>query len=235
MDIKVELISLQQYAGSLFGGQMITPEQLYIAIARVSSNRELSNRANDIEGLIKYCLKNKHWSIFEQVNIGFYVQCPLFVAIQMLRHKTMCFQMFSQRYQKVGELSKFDFELRVQGKTNRQSSEELFDDNNYYEEIQDLLDTTIDLYSRMIEDGVSLETARNILPMCAPTELFINTNLRTLIHYLDVRIDPHAQKEHRIVANKMKDIAKIYFPITFNVLESIKETEEVKKKIQNRS
>lgn len=219
-NIKVDLVSLQQYVGSLFGGNMITSEQLYVAIARVSSSRELRDRADDIERLIKYCIKNKHWSIFEQVNIGLYVQCPLFVAIQVLRHKSMCFQMFSQRYQKVSKVDNFKFELRLKGKTNRQSSEELYDnEQEYYERIEELLQASINLYDEMVDNGISLETARGILPVSAPTELFINANLRTFIHYLDVRNDPHAQKEHRILANKIKDILIPIFPLTFRALE----------------
>ena len=217
--IQTKLVSISQYVGDYFGSKKISVEQLYTAIARVSSDRNVSERADDIEKLITYCLKNGHWSIFTMVNAVIYVKCPLYVAVQILRHKSMDFQMFSMRYQEIKDIEELDLELRIKSKTNRQSSEEVFDDIICNAKVRGTMQDVFDLYKELLKEGVSAETARKILPAGIQTELFINGNLRSWIHYLEQRTSKHAQKEHRLLALSIKEILKEYFPITFSALE----------------
>lgn len=219
--MEVKLVSTSQYVGDLFGNKELTPEQLYVAIARVSSDRTLTERADDIEGLIKYCVKEGHWSIFDMVDLTYYIKTSLPISVQMLRHASFKFQMFSQRYQQVKVAEAIEF--RAKGKTNRQSSEQVVEvPKELLERIQKLLLDNFDMYEILVNEfGVSMETARFILPLCVSTELFMKGSLRSWIHYLKQRVSEHAQKEHREIAQIIyKDIAKLY-PITFKALEGI--------------
>lgn len=220
--MQVELVSATQYVGKIFGLKNLTPEQLYVAIARVSSDRELKERAEDIEGLIQYCAKNGHWSVFEMVEVCFYIQTSLPIAIQMLRHGSFKFQMFSQRYQVVNNSE--PFEIRAKGKTNRQSSEEIIEiPEETLERIQKMLKENFDVYNLLVNEfGASLETSRFVLPLCVKTELFMKGSLRSWIHYLLQRDDIHAQKEHRDIAALIKQELVKEFPITFTALDKIK-------------
>jgi len=217
--MEVKLVGLTQYVGDYFGNKEIDTEQLYTGIARVSSDRDTTDRVEDISKLIKYCVDNGHWSIFTMVNAVIYVKCPLYVAVQILRHKSMDFQMFSMRYQEIKDIEELDLELRIKGKTNRQSSEKSFDNNEYNAKVKQKMQEVFDLYKELLKEGVSAETARKILPIGIQTELFINGNLRSWIHYLEQRTSKHAQKEHRLLANKIKDILSDKFSITFNKLK----------------
>lgn len=219
--MEVKLVSTSQYVGDLFGSKELTPEQLYVAIARVSSDRALTERAEDIEGLIKYCVKEGHWSIFDMVDLTYYIKTSLPISVQMLRHASFKFQMFSQRYQQVRVAEVIEF--RAKGKTNRQSSEQVVEvPKELLERIQNLLLDNFDIYEILVNEfGVSMETARFVLPLCVSTELFMKGSLRSWIHYFKQRVSEHAQKEHREIAKIIyEDITKLY-PITFKALESI--------------
>ena len=201
----------------------MSPEQLFVVIARVSSDREMQERAEDISHLIKYCVKHGHWSIFEMVNICFYIKTSLPIALQLLRHKSFSFQMFSQRYQIVRAIDFPDFRLANE-KGSRQSSE--VEANLSHETIARLykyFNESIALYNHLIkEEKVSFETARAVLPLSVSTELFMNGSLRSWIHYLFQRLTLFTQKEHRLLAQKIKQRLSQDFPITFEALESIK-------------
>jgi thymidylate synthase (FAD) len=219
--MKVELISCSAYNGSLFGGSVKEPESLFIAIARVSSNKPMEERGLNPEPLIKHCLVNGHWSVFEMVNICLYVETSLAVATQMLRHKSFSFQMFSQRYKE--RFNAEPVELRLAGASNRQGSlEEAFQDGEAEGLLKETVKKAFDAYRLLIERGVALECARFMLPACTTTELFMNGSLRSYIHYLQQRLNKHSQKEHRMVAAEVKKIVEKIFPITFKILAELK-------------
>lgn len=222
--MKVQLISKTEGAGVLHGKSM---EEIIVHNARVSSSRE--DKTSDYSGLINYCIKNKHWSIFEHGFITFEIETSKAIGIQLLRHRSFTFQEFSQRYQDVGKVSDDDMfepiELRKQAITNRQSSEEVFDPivEGNYDTIQedsvasyligDYLKVSEELYQALLDSGVAKEQARLILPMCTKTKIYMTGSVRSWIHFLEIRDDAHAQKEIQLIAKELKNIFKEELPI----------------------
>ncbi len=143
------------------------------------------------------------------------------IAIQLIRHRSFAFQEFSQRYQDVS-LANVDLfepiELRLQAEDNRQSSTEVVDSVYLNNKVDDLLLSIKNLYSELLEYGVSRETARFILPMATSTKLHMTGTLRSWIHFLDVRDDHHAQKEIQDIARLIKREFKKQFPVTSEAL-----------------
>lgn len=194
----------------------ITPdsEKLIAYCARVSSSNQ--NNPN-IKGLLKYCIKNGHWSIFEQANLCIEINTTRAISAQILRHRSFSFQEFSQRYAKV-ETKPDYFDLRRQDLKNRQNS---IDDIS--EETKKKLDNSIRMtlvdidrcYNNLLNNGVAKECARMILPMCSPTKLYMNGNIRSWIHYLRVRCGNGTQKEHMDIALQIKEIFKKELPIIY--------------------
>lgn len=185
-------------------------EKTIIEIARVSSTRK--NKTQDIEGLINYLIKNAHWSPFEHGSVTFEIETSKAIGIQLLRHRSFSFQEFSQRYQDVSKMEQIfqPIELRKQAKNNRQSSSEEFDpplnDEGFLasELIEELLENIEIAYISLIEAGVARECARMILPMCTTTVIYMTGNLRSWLHFLQVRDDEHAQKEIQIIAKEIR-------------------------------
>lgn len=201
----------------------VTPnaETEIVEIARVSSSRE--DRQAEPHKLIQYLIKNKHWSPFEMANMTLDIETSISISMQLLRHRSAAFQQLSQRYQDVTLM--FDdvfepIELRLQGKTNRQVSDDvLFDQtNNIYERIQNHLEESLALYNELIDAKVARECARFILPLCTKTNLYINGTIRTWIHLIEARDDKHAQKEVQLLARKAKKIFIEQLPIISKAL-----------------
>lgn len=200
--------------------QSVTPdaETNIVEIARVSSSRK--DKTEQPEGLINYLIRNKHWSPFEHSYMTVEIVTSKAIGIQLLRHRSFTFQEFSQRYAKV---TAFEFfELRKQAEKNRQSSTEVFDPwvnmSSYGltragQEIQNFLKNTERLYVQLLEAGVAKECARMILPMCTQTTIFMTGNIRSWIHFLQLRLDSHAQKEAQEVAAEIRNIFIELFPI----------------------
>lgn len=220
--MKINLISITSGLGAL---QDKSPEQIIEYIARVSNP---SNQTKDLPvgKLLQYCIKHKHWSIFEQVTITFEIETSLAVATQILRHQFK-FQQFSQRYAKAQSVEPID--LRLQDTVNRQNSypinwnslsiEKQQKLSNLVNRINELQDDTLELYNDLIEFGIAKETARFILPQNTSTRMYMTGNLRNWIHYLDVRTGVETQLEHRLLALEIKQILKKEFPNVFKALE----------------
>jgi thymidylate synthase (FAD) len=203
----------------------ITPnaEEHIVEVARVSSSRE--NKKEEYGSLIKYLITHGHWSPFEHSYLTFEIETSKAIAIQLLRHRSFTFQEFSQRYQDVSKLSEDIFEdvvLRKQNKDNRQSSTEEIP-RDAIPEVYDILYAHLkvaeELYTSMIEGGVSRETARMILPMCTKTKLHMTGSVRSWIHFLQIRDDPHAQKEIQDLAKVIKHIFADNLPVTAAALK----------------
>jgi thymidylate synthase (FAD) len=194
-----------------------------VFMARVSNPKNQENK--NIEGLIKYCFKNRHWSIFELCNMCVEIECETAIAAQILRHRSFTFQMFSQRYASVeSDLNVPQF--RSQDTKNRQNSidnvDDTIKDNLKNEWIEHNLKTK-NLYRKMLKEGIAKETARFILPQNAPSRLYMNGTCRSWIHYLLVRLDHSTQKEHRAVALEIQKIFNKHFPIIGKLIqESLK-------------
>ena len=201
----------------------ITPnaELEIVEIARVSSERE--DKQAEPHKLIQFLIKNKHWSPFTMANMCLDIETSIPIAMQLLRHKSADFQMLSQRYQDVTLM--FDdifekFELRMQGKTNRQVSEDkiLNLDNPIYDRIDKNLKESLDIYNTLLDLGVARESARFVLPMATKTNLYINGTIRTWIHLIEARDSSHAQKEIRQLAQPAKKIFIENLPIIAKAL-----------------
>lgn len=209
----------------------VTPnaETTIVEIARVSSSRVDKSEAP--EGLINYLIRNKHWSPFQHGHMTVEIVTSKAIAIQYLRHLSFTFQEFSQRYAKVENIETIEF--RLQAKENRQSSTESigyiehmddsFDINftditdayqaRWLEKVALHLHEALDLYNEGLRLGVAKECARMILPMATETTLYMTGSVRSWIHLLDIRDDPHAQKEAQEIARAIKEIFKQEFPI----------------------
>lgn len=199
----------------------VTPnaEEALIQIARVSSKRK--DKKGDFAKLVKYLIDHKHWSPFEHASMSVEITTSKAIGIQLIRHRSFAFQEFSQRYQDVS-LANVDLfepiELRLQAEDNRQSSTEVVDSVYLNNKVDDLLLSIKNLYSELLEYGVSRETARFILPMATSTKIHMTGTLRSWIHFLDVRDDAHAQKEIQDIAQLIKAQFKRQFPVTSEAL-----------------
>jgi thymidylate synthase (FAD) len=202
----------------------VTPdaEKQIAYCARVSNP---SNQGNDsFEGLLKYCIKHKHWSIFEQAFMSIELETTRAIAAQVLRHRSFTFQEFSQRYADSSLISsKIPLpELRRQDTKNRQNSTDDLDPfvcQNLELQMQTLFDSSMALYQQMLERGVAKECARNVLPMCVPTRMYMSGSVRSWVHYIDLRSANGTQKEHMDLANACKEIFVEQFPIISQALD----------------
>lgn len=194
--------------------------------ARVSNP---SNQQNfeSAAGLLKYCMKNGHWSVFDMANILIEVEAPRDIARQVLRHSSMKFQEFSQRY---AEAQNFHVrETRLQDKKNRQNSIELdltdkedFDKCLEWEKRQgEVIALVKKHYAWAIENDIAKECARVILPEGnTMSYMYANTTVRSAITYLNVRDDEGVtQKEHVYLAKVIKPAIIEHFPFLEELLE----------------
>ncbi len=151
------------------GRKKVSPEELIVYIARVS-NPDNQMNMETAPKLINYLIKHKHWSPFEFVDMTVDIVTRRSIAAQILRHKSFAFQEFSQRYSTATEVQ--SIELRKQGKTNRQSSEDIITDFALERDIEQHIANSKMLYDKLINNGVSRETARDVLPLLPYIKIF---------------------------------------------------------------
>lgn len=187
----------------------LTPEELIVYIARVSNPANQNNKETS-DKLIAYLIKNKHWSPFEMVDMTVEIETSRAIAAQILRHRSFSFQEFSQRYAEVNEIEYV--ELRKQAEKNRQSSTEQVIDDDLETEIAQHFEYSQRLYRKMLDCNIAKETARFVLPLATTTKIYMKGSVRSWIHYLQIRCDAHTQKEHREIAEKIKEIFEGVFP-----------------------
>ena len=194
-------------------------ERFMVYCARVSNPANQFN-TDTSDRLINYCIKHQHWSIFEQAFCTFEIETSRAVAAQILRHRSFTFQEFSQRYTTATLLE--PFELRKQGKTNRQVGDEVFtvqEDPKLFAKIDKLQEEQINVYNEMIQQGIARESARMVLPLNTQTTLYMSGSCRSFIHYIQLRAKEETQKEHREVALEMKKVFCEVFP---NIAKALK-------------
>ena len=201
----------------------ITPdaEQTMAYIARVSNP---SNQDNEkYSGLLKYCIKHNHWSVFEQSSMSLEIETSRAIAAQILRHRSFTFQEFSQRYAASTALGDFDLpELRRQDTKNRQNSTndlepELID--KFEKQMITLFSSSKALYEQMLSQGVAKECARMVFPLCTPTRIFMTGSCRSWVHYINLRSAHGTQKEHMQIAEQCRKIFIEQFPNVSEALE----------------
>jgi thymidylate synthase (FAD) len=202
----------------------VTPdaEKQIAYCARVSNPK---NQENDsFEGLLKYCVKNQHWSIFEHAFMTVEINTSLAIATQILRHRSFTFQQFSQRYADSKELQ-IEIpipDLRKQDTKNRQNSTDDLGDYlklTLQERIRVNFEHSLSLYNDLLSKGVAKECARFVLPQATMTRLYMSGTVRSWIHYIDLRSSNGTQKEHMEIAELVKCIFTCQFPTISSALE----------------
>lgn len=234
--MKVKLISKTTFASdeefiNSFEG-VGEAELLTVQIARVSSDR--SDLSAEADRLINYLIKHNHWSPFEHAYLGVKIETSRAIGTQILRHRSFTFQELSQRYKDLSSLTLEEMfeipELREKGSTNRQGSLEVFDpklntildgeightQSSYL--IKRVLESLMNAYKILIEANVAPECARMVLPLCTKTTIYMTGSIRSWIHFLVQRMDPHAQKEIRLIAYEIWEIFKEQLPMISKAL-----------------
>ena len=201
----------------------ITPdaEKTMAYIARVSNP---SNQDNEnYSGLLKYCIKHNHWSVFEQSTMTLEIETTRAIAAQILRHRSFTFQEFSQRYADSNKLGNIKLpDLRKQDLKNRQNSTDDLDPKIIQSlniQMGTLIGSSLSLYNQMLELGVAKECARMILPLCTPTKIYMTGSCRSWIHYINLRSAHGTQKEHMDIAEGCRDVFIEQFPAVSEALE----------------
>ena len=189
-------------------------------IARVSNPQNQSNPA--VAGLLGYCIKHGHWSVFEQAHMTVEIETTRGIAAQILRHRSFTFQEFSQRYANTNLLGEIPVpDLRSQDLKNRQNSNDDIPEEQtkrLQDQIARYFAEGIDLYNELIREGVAKECARFVLPLATPTRIYMTGSVRSWIHYIDLRSAHGTQKEHMDIVKEVRDIFKKEFPICTNAL-----------------
>ena len=201
----------------------ITPdaEKTMAYIARVSNP---SNQDNEkYAGLLKYCIKHNHWSVFEQSSMTLEIETTRAIAAQILRHRSFTFQEFSQRYAASTALGDIDLpELRKQDLKNRQNSTDDLDPElveKLNKQMITLFSSAKSLYSQMLDAGGAKECARMVLPLCTPTRIYMTGSCRSWIHYINLRSAHGTQKEHMVIAEGCRKVFTEQFPAVSEALE----------------
>ena len=202
----------------------VTPkaEETMGYIARVSNPQNQDNPK--VAGLLSYCIKHGHWSVFEQAHMTIEIETTRGLAAQILRHRSFTFQEFSQRYADVSHIRE-DIplpELRSQDLKNRQNSIDDVDIavvKSFNKEMRSLFDQSIDLYKKMLHAGIAKECARFVLPLATPTRIYMTGSCRSWIHYINLRSAHGTQKEHMDVVAEVRKIFAEQFPTVSQALD----------------
>ena len=188
--------------------------------ARVSNPSNQTN-TETAPKLLKYLMKNKHWSPFEMANVCLEIETTRDIARQILRHRSFSFQEFSQRY---AEATSFDIrECRMQDNKNRQNS--LVTEDQYLKHWWNaaqlrVQDESEQVYKQALSKGIAKEQARALLPEgLTMSKMYMNGTLRSWLHYVEIRCDEATQKEHREVADQCKDIIMGLCPSLKEILD----------------
>jgi thymidylate synthase (FAD) len=194
-----------------------------VQAARVSYGAGTKSVSND-RALIRYLMRHKHTTPFEMVEFKFHIKAPIYVARQWLRHRTASVNEMSARYSIVDTGFFLPEELRKQAKSRGQGGEEPLDEggSNLLAKQKASCDLAFHVYDELIAKGVSRELARAHLPQCTFTEFYWKINLHNLLHFLQLRIDDHAQKEIRDLAKQVYDLIKPIVPVTCEAFEDFR-------------
>ena len=211
MDDQIKLVSVTPDA-----------EQHMAYVARVSNPKNQDN--DQFAGLLKYCIKHGHWSVFEQAFMTVEINTTRGLAAQILRHRSFTYQEFSQRYADSSMLGKEIPlpELRRQDDKNRQNSIDDIDPlmvQDFNTKMQKHFVDGMKLYKEMLDAGVAKECARFVLPLATPTRLYMTGSVRSWVHYIDLRSAHGTQKEHMDVAEGVRKIFSEQFPVVAQALD----------------
>ena len=202
----------------------VTPkaEETMGYVARVSNPKNQENP--NVSGLLGYCIKHGHWSVFEQAHMTVEINTTRGLAAQILRHRSFTFQEFSQRYADTNLLAEEIpmFDLRHQDYKNRQNSTDDVPKNKKADlqyKIAEHFVEAMDLYNELLASGIAKECARFVLPLATPTRIYMSGSVRSWVHYIDLRSGHGTQKEHMDIANACKTIFTEQFPTVSEALQ----------------
>ena len=191
-------------------------------VARVSNPNNQDNP--NVAGLLRYCIKHQHWSVFEQAHMTLQIETTRGLAAQVLRHRSFTFQEFSQRYADsslLGDSIPLPA-LRRQDDKNRQNSIDDIDplmQQDFEIKMQRHFVDSMHLYKEMLEAGIAKECARFVLPLATPTRIYMTGSVRSWIHYIDLRSAHGTQQEHKEIAEGCRKVFVEQFPIVSEALE----------------
>tara|TARA_Y100000996_G_scaffold151068_1_gene116366 strand:- start:22677 stop:23339 length:663 start_codon:yes stop_codon:yes gene_type:complete len=219
--MQVRLVSYSQPTEDFSKDGVDNAQELIAYCAKVSNPSNQINKETS-ERLIRYLIKNAHWSPLEMVNACLEVETTRDIARQMLRHRSFSFQEFSQRY--ANPTKDLDFilrEARLQDPKNRQNSIEVndLDLQSKWNQLQnDVIDKAKAAYKWAVENGIAKEQARVVLPEGnTVSRLYINGTLRSWIHYIDLRSANGTQKEHIEIAKACAEVIAQIFPMAKDI------------------
>ena len=219
--MKVKLISYSSPTEDISSEGIDDAQELVAFCARVSNPSNQLNTETS-EKLIKYLIKNAHWSPLEMVSACLEIETTRDIARQILRHRSFSFQEFSQRYANpVKDLEFVTREARLQDPKNRQNSIETSDTeiiNRWNQKQNEVIDLAINAYNWAIESGIAKEQARSVLPEGnTVSRLYMNGTLRSWIHYIQLRAANGTQKEHMEIAKACAEVINSIFPMGENL------------------
>lgn len=182
--------------------------------ARVSYDKKVVSNAEQDEHLIRYMMRHKHTSPFEMAEIKVHAKMPIFVARQWIRHRTANINEKSGRYSELDNDFFNPTQFRKQSKTNKQGS-----NREIYNHKIESFDKSFTEYQSLLNNGVSKEMARIVLPLATYTEWYWKIDLHNLMHFLSLRLDAHAQYEIRVYAQVLAKIVADLFPMSWKAFE----------------
>ena len=219
--MKVKLISYSTPTKEFIDEGIDNAQELVAFCARVSNPSNQLNTETS-EKLIKYLIKNAHWSPLEMVSACLEIETTRDIARQILRHRSFSFQEFSQRYANpVKDLEFVTREARLQDLKNRQNSIETDDEeitNMWIKKQEDLIENAKETYNWAIKNGIAKEQARAVLPEGnTVSRMYMNGTLRSWIHYIELRSGNGTQKEHMDIAIACAEVIAKIFPMSKNL------------------
>lgn len=217
--MKVEMVTKTTGVGKF---ENRTIDEIVVAQARVSSNKENDELFKNPEKLIRHLIIQGHWSPFDMCNIGFEIETSRAIGLELIRHFSIKPQQYSQRYSESIEVE--EVELRLQSESNRQSSIDKIDNGILDCFVEETIRVSTNAYKTLIKNGVAREVARFVLPEIARTKLYMNGSIRSWITFLNVRLHNTAQKEIRLLAEEIKNGLMLECPIICNALYNFEDS-----------
>jgi thymidylate synthase (FAD) len=201
-------------------------EEMIVKMARVSAPKNQDNMKTAPK-LLNYLIEHEHWSPFEMAGMTMEIQTTRAIAPQILRHRSFTFQEFSQRYANTNKIGRIEMpNLRAQDPSNRQNSTDDLAQKlgkprlaDLYRKIAIHFEEAEHIYQEMVSLGVAKESARFVLPLATPTRLYMNGTLRSWIHYILLRTKEGSQLEHKQIAEDIREVFHLQFPIISEAID----------------
>jgi thymidylate synthase (FAD) len=200
-------------------------DEILVGIARISSGRDAEHLFDEPHKLLRHCLINGHWSVFQMANLVFEIETSRAIGRELLRHWSIRPQELSQRYMEIASIE--PVELRQQSTANRQSSEQVLAQPELQQLVTTTLTNSLCVYKQLLQAGVARECARMVLPEAASTKLIMNGTVREWITTLNQRLHKTAQKEIREVAVAISEQLKKQCPIISRMLFNFEHADEI--------